>query len=64
MPEIVGFAIDREYGIARAAMPFEYSAEIRGSQQTVALGQPAACAGASGQGLRRSVLRGPWRVER
>ena len=64
MPQTVGFAIDREYGIARAAMMVEYSTEIRGSQETVALRQPATSAGAINQGLRRSVLRGPWRVAR
>lgn len=64
MPQTVRFAINREYGIARAAMMFEYGTEICRSQETVALRQPATSAGATGQGLRRSVLSGPWRVAR
>jgi hypothetical protein len=64
MPQIVGSTIDRKYGIACAAMMVEHSTEICRSQETVALRQPATSAGAAGQGLRRSVLSGPWRGAR
>jgi hypothetical protein len=64
MRQTIRFRINREYGVARATTMIKYSTEIRGSQQTVALRQPATGAGADRQGFRRSALHGPWRVER